>query len=308
MTAPILVTGGAGFIGSHLVEQLVADGQRVHVVDDLSRGRLEWLPDGVGLDVLDIRDAIGLRRVVAQLRPDVVVHLAAMHFIPAVDGAPELAEDVNVGGTRALLDALEDVPPQRLVFASTAAVYPDRAGPIPETCEPAPFDTYGLTKLAGERLVHEFGTAAAGMSVVLARIFNVVGRRETNAHVVPELVGQLREGVRRVRLGNLGPRRDYTDVRDVAGALARLTLMPSPGTQRVNVGSGRGVSVADLVTACERVLGQRIEVDVDESRRRAVDRQELVADNARLRGLTGWAPERTLEQTLAELLDDDRGR
>jgi UDP-glucose 4-epimerase len=306
MTPPILVTGGGGFVGSHLVEQLVADGHRVHVVDDLSRGRIEWLPEGVRLEELDIRDGPGLRRIVARMRPQIVVHLAAMHFIPAVDGAPELAEDVNVGGTRALLDALEDVPPQRLVFASTAAVYPDRAGPIPETCEPGPLDTYGRTKLEGERLVDEFGTASR-MSAVLARIFNVVGRRETNAHVVPELVGQLREGARRVRLGNLGPRRDYTDVRDVADALARLTLMPSTGTQRVNVGSGRGVSVADLVTACERVLGQPIEVDVDESRRRAVDRQELVADNARLRSLTGWAPKRTLEQTLAELLDD-RGR
>jgi UDP-glucose 4-epimerase len=306
LTTPTLVTGGAGFVGSHLVERLAAEGHSVHVVDDLSRGRVEWLPDGVGLDVLDVRDLEGLRRVVATLCPGTVVHLAAMHFIPAVDGAPALAEAVNVGGTRALLAALEAVPPQRVLFASTAAVYPDVAGPIPETCRPAPLDTYGRTKLEGERLLEGFA-ASTGASVVLARIFNVVGPRETNAHVVPELVGQLREGATRVRLGNLESRRDYTDVRDVADALARLVGMKAAATLRVNVGSGRGVSVAELVAACERVLDRPVEVEVEEGRRRAVDRNELVADSALLRGLTGWSPERSLDNTLADLLTAEDG-
>ena len=301
MTGTTLVTGGAGFVGSHLVERLVADGRRVHVVDDLSRGSADWLAAGVELDELDIRDAPGLRRVVARVLPEVVVHLAAMHFIPDVDGAPELARDVNVRGTRALLDALADSPPRRLVFASTAAVYPDRAGPIPETCPPDPLDVYGQTKLEGERLVEQFASGT-GTSVVLARIFNVIGPRETNAHVVPDLVGQLRGGARDVRLGNLSSRRDYTDVRDVADALARLLTAPSEPVQRVNVGSGRGVSVAELVEACERVLGERAGVEVEPRRRRAVDRSELVADNAVLRRLTGWEPTRTLEDTLTTLL------
>jgi UDP-glucose 4-epimerase len=306
MTGPILVTGGAGFVGSHLVEQLVAEGRSVHVVDDLSRGHVEWLPEGVGLDELDIRDARGLRSAVVQVRPETVVHLAAMHFIPDVDGAPELAQDVNVQGTRALLDALEHAPPRRLLFASTAAVYPDRRGPISETCSPDPFDVYGRTKLEGERLVEAYG-ASTGTGVVLARIFNVVGPRETNAHVVPELVGQLRGGSRSVRLGNLYSRRDYTDVRDIADALARLLVVPPAPVRHVNVGSGRGVSVADLVAACERVLGQRIEVKVEPRRRRAVDRNELVADSTLLRSLTGWSPQRTIEETLGDLLAAEDG-
>lgn len=301
MTGPVLVVGGAGFVGSHLVERLVAEGLRAHVVDDLSRGRREWLPEGVGLDVLDVRDGSGLAEVVDRLRPVAVAHLAAMHFIPAVDGAPALAEDVNVGGTRALLAALESSPPERLLFASTAAVYPDCGGRIPETCPPAPLDVYGRTKLEGERLMQAFASTSR-TAVVLARIFNVIGARETNAHVVPELVDQLRRGERRVMLGNLDSRRDYIDVRDVADALARLLLMPSDGSLHVNVGSGRGVSVAELVSTCERLVGAPIEVEDDPSRRRAVDRSELVADNELLRRLTGWAPQRTLDQTLAGLL------
>ncbi|MDF2753108.1 MAG: putative NDP-sugar dehydratase or epimerase/NAD binding domain 4, partial [Gaiellaceae bacterium] len=217
----VFVTGGAGFIGSHLVERLVSAGDSVTVADDLSRGRREWLHPDAELYEADVRDGDALRRAVAQAAPEIVVHLAAMHFIPAVDGAPDLAWDVNVNATRTLLDALARRPPELLLFASTAAVYPDRRGPIPETCPPEPFDLYGRTKLEGERLVREF-ESTTGTRCVVARIFNVIGNRETNAHVVPDLVGQLRAGSSRVRLGNLEPRRDYTDVVDAAAALERL--------------------------------------------------------------------------------------
>lgn len=300
MTGPILITGGAGFIGSHLVERLVADGQPVHVVDDLSRGGAGWLPDGVRLDVVDVRDTDGLRRVVEEAHAETVVHLAAMHFIPDVDGAPELARDVNVGGTRALLDVLTDSPPQRLLFASTAAVYPDRTGTIAETCSPAPLDVYGETKLEGEQLVERF--ASSSTTVVLARIFNVIGRRETNAHVVPDLVGQLRGGSLSVKLGNLDSRRDYTDVRDVAEALRRLLAVEGDAPATFNIGSGRSVSVAELVDVCELVLGRTIEIESDGRRFRTQDRAELVADAGLLRATTGWEPRWTLPETLADLL------
>jgi UDP-glucose 4-epimerase len=302
MARRILVTGGAGFIGSHLLEQLVDAGERVAVVDDLSRGDRAWVHPQAELHELDIRDGVGLRRVLPQLRPDVVVHLAAMHFIPAVDNAPELARDVNVGGTQALLDALASQPPQMLVFASSAAVYPDRRGPIDEACAPGPIDVYGETKLEGERLVMHWAEQS-GVRPIVARIFNVIGKRETNPHVVPEVVEQLRGGSRVVHVGNLAPRRDYTDVRDVAQALRRLLSTTSDHTV-FNLGSGRSVSVAELVQACEKVLAQRVEVDVEQRRLRDRDRAELVADAALLRETTGWAPTWSLKSTLAELLSD----
>lgn len=301
MPSRILVSGGAGFIGSHLVDRLVVLGERVAVVDDLSRGRRDWLHLDAELHELDVRDKDSLERAVAQTAPEVVVHLAALHFIPAVDGAPELAWDVNVNATRTLLEALARRPPQVLLFASTAAVYPDRPGPIAESCRPQPFDLYGRTKLEGERLVGEFASIT-GTRTVVARIFNVIGRRETNPHVVPELVGQLRQGNARVRLGNLEPRRDYTDVLDAAVALERLVSLPDENAGIFNLGSGRSVSVADLVHVCERVLGRSIHVDVEPRRRRTQDRAELVADSRRLREATGWKPTRSLSETLADLL------
>jgi UDP-glucose 4-epimerase len=301
MPRRIFVTGGAGFIGSHLVERLVTAGARVAVVDDLSRGRREWLDPHAELHVADVRDADLVQRAIAQAAPDVVVHLAAMHFIPDVDGAPQLAWDVNVNSTRTLLDTLAHRPPELLLFASTAAVYPDTRGPIAETCAPEPFDLYGKTKLEGERLVREF-ESRTGTRCVVARIFNVIGKRETNPHVVPDLVWQLRDGSSPVRLGNLEPRRDYTDVVDVAAALEQMVLLPRHGARTFNLGSGRSVSVAELVRMCEQVLGRPVEVEVDAERLRKQDRAELVADPRLLRDATGWQPTRTLLETLSELL------
>jgi len=301
MSKRVLVTGGAGFIGSHLVERLVAAGERVATIDDLSRGRRAWLHPEAQLFELDLRDAAGIRRVVTQLAPEMVVHLAAMHFIPDVEGAPTLARDVNVNGTRALLEALAAKPPDLLLFASSAAVYPDRRGPIDETCPPQPFDLYGWTKLEGERLVAELA-AKTQTHCVVARIFNVVGRRETNRHVVPELVAQLRRTNTPVRLGNLDSRRDYTDVLDVAAALHELLSASPRGADTFNLGSGISVSVSELVQICEEILSRPIEIEVDSGRLRTTDRAELVADPSLLRETTGWKPARSLKETVAELL------
>ncbi|HLE98289.1 MAG TPA: NAD(P)-dependent oxidoreductase [Gaiellaceae bacterium] len=301
MPRHVLVTGGAGFIGSHLVERLVTAGERTSVVDDLSRGRRAWLSPEAELHKLDLRDAAAVQQAVEQLSPDVVVHLAAMHFIPAVEGAPELARVVNVNSTRILLEALAAKPPELLLFASTGAVYPDRRGPIAETCPPRPFDLYGRTKLQGERMVAAFA-ASTGTRCIVARIFNVIGRRETNSHVVPELVGQLRRKRVPVLLGNLEPRRDYTDVLDVSEALHSLLSLARNAADTFNVGSGRSVSVDDLVRICERILGSPIEVEVEPGRLRTRDRAELVADPRLLREATGWEAERPLKDTLAELL------
>jgi UDP-glucose 4-epimerase len=301
MAQRIVVTGGAGFVGSHLVELLASAGARVSVIDDLSRGRRAWLHPDAELHELDLRDADAVSAVLRSARPDVVVHLAAMHFIPAVDGAPELAWDVNVNATRVLVDALAARPPERLLFASTAAVYPDCAGPIDEAQAPEPLDLYGRTKLEGERLVAEL-EAKAGTRALVARIFNVVGRRETNAHVVPELVGQLRRGNTVVRLGNLENRRDYTDVRDVADALHRLLAVADGSPATFNVGAGRSTSVAELVRMCGEILGRRVEIESHEQRRRSQDRAELVADARLLRATTAWEPRWTLRETIADLL------
>jgi UDP-glucose 4-epimerase len=297
----VLVTGGAGFVGSHLCDRLAADGVRISVLDNLSRGKREWVPDGTTFYEVDIRDRVGVAEAFADARPDAVAHLAALHFIPAVDDAPELAEAINVGGTQNVLDAARAHPPERLVFASTAAVYANVSEPLSEDREAAPIDIYGRTKLAGERLVAAFA-AETGARCVCARLFNVMGPRETNPHVLPEIVAQVRAGARELELGNLDPERDFVDARDVADALTALLRNAEAGTAAFNVGTGKSVSVADIVRICGEVVGREIPVHQVPERMRAVERPVLVADVSRIASTVGWRAQRDVRDTLAELL------
>jgi UDP-glucose 4-epimerase len=296
----ILVTGGAGFVGSHLSERLT-EAATVAVLDDFSRGRLEWLPERVAaVYPVDIRDGRAVREAFADFSPHLVIHLAALHFIPAVEGAPELAEAINVGGTANIAAAVQKCPVERVVFASTAAVYPDAAKPLSEEQPVAPIDLYGRTKTAGEALLRN-AAAASGAAVSLVRLFNVIGPRETNPHLLPEIVEQLRSGASEVHLGNLETARDFVDVRDVAHAFEVLIARQSARVAAFNVGCGRAVSVSEIVRRSGEILGRHVGVHVDAARTRRIDRKLLVADNRKL-VRCGWRPRHSFHQTLTELL------
>lgn len=271
------------------------------MLDDLSRGNPDWVPAGTTVYQVDVRDREGVSAAFADARPDAVAHLAALHFIPAVDDAPELAEAINVEGTRNVLDAARAYPPQCLVFASTAAVYANVAEPLSETREPDPIDVYGRTKLAGERLVRELA-AETDIRCVSARLFNVMGPRETNPHVLPEIVEQVRRGATELELGNIDPERDFVDARDVADALTALLAYAQPGADAFNVGTGRSVSVAEIVRTCGEIVGREIPIRQVPERMRAVERPVLVADVRKIAAATGWHARRSLRDTLAELL------
>jgi UDP-glucose 4-epimerase len=297
----VLVTGGAGFVGSHLCDRLTAAGCRISVLDNLSRGKREWIPAEATIYEVDVRDREGVAKTFADARPDRVAHLAALHFIPAVDDAPDLAHAINVDGTRNVLDAARIHPPERLVFASTAAVYANISEPLSEERAPAPIDLYGRTKLAGEQLVEAFAEET-GSSCVSVRLFNVMGPRETNPHVLPEIVEQLRNGANELELGNLDAERDFIDARDVAEALDALLAHGTLGAAVYNVGTGTSVSVADIVRTCGEIMGREIPVRQVPDRMRSVERPMLLADASRINAAIGWRARRSLRDTLAELL------
>jgi UDP-glucose 4-epimerase len=295
-----LVTGGCGFIGFALCRRLTLAGHRVVAYDDLSRGDAANLPEGATLVQGDVRDAGRFRRALAESAADGVIHLAAMHYLPECAARPRETVDINVEGTRRVLEACHTEGVRRLVFASSAAVYAPVAGRCVEDATPmAPIEVYGESKLEGERLVEAFARET-GLAATSARIFNAVGRRETNPHVIPHIFESLRRADQ-VQLGNLGPRRDYIDTRDVADALVSL-LESSKGYRVFNVGTGDAHSVADIIAALERILGRRIEVQQDPARLRPVERTLLVADISRIRAATGWAPRVTLDAALRDLV------
>jgi UDP-glucose 4-epimerase len=298
----ILITGGAGFIGSHVVE-LLRRVATVSVLDDFSRGRREWLGEEVEVFHADVRDEGAVMNAFSAFRPECVVHLAAVHYIPTVDGAPEVAEAINVCGTENVAAAVRAWGVEHVVFASTAAVYPDLVEPMSEELPVAPIDLYGRTKVRGEAiLTHQ--AAVSGVSASLVRLFNVIGRRETNPHLLPEIVSQLRVGAKELYLGNIHTSRDFVDARDVALAFGLLIRQRPKGVSVFNVGNGRSVSVEDLVAAFAEILNRDIVIHTDPQRKRPVDRKVLIADNRRLLE-RGWLPKHSLHATLTELLETE---
>lgn len=299
-----LVVGGAGFIGSHLVDVCLQEGSQVWVYDNFSTGQRVFLPNVPELHVVegDILDAELLSETIQQFDPDVVYHLAAIHHIPTCERIPARALNVNVVGTESVLNACAENRVPRVVFTSTGALYdPIITGPLAETAPVKAFDVYSISKLTCEYLL-KYYVEKREREVIIARLFNNVGRRETNSHLIPAIVAQLAAGNRQIKLGNLSPRRDYIHVRDVAEALFALGAMEMQQPFDIfNVGTGVEHSVQELVDLFADVVGEPLEVLSTPEFQRKVDRPTQQADPAKLLRTTDWNPKRTLKQALGEI-------
>lgn len=300
----VLVTGGAGFVGSRFVSDLVNAGHDVHVVDDCSVGSADRLPAGATVDTVDVRSR-ELEPVLQSFDPHVIVHLAALHYVPYCDEHPGETYDVNVLGTRTLLDAARTLDTlETVVNVSSAAVYPPIDGPLSEDVRPGPMDPYGKSKLVAEELVELFGERS-DVDTVSVRLFNVYGPGETNPHLIPAILEQLRDGNRTVELGNLTPRRDYIHVSDVSRGLQEFVRHADEAPAALNLGTGEAYSVRAVVEAVSMALGADIEVTQSQDRVRASDRPHLQADMSRTTAVTGWEPEIGLVDGLESLLARD---
>jgi UDP-glucose 4-epimerase len=296
-----LVTGGAGFVGSSLVRALLARDYTVTVLDSLVNGAQEHLPDHEHLRFLhgDVTDERDVDRALAS-GVESVVHLAAHHFIPYCDAHPAETIRTNVFGTQRLLEsAARSGSVRRLVFASTAAVYAPTTDAVKENDLVQPIDIYGISKRCGEEMVELFARRER-ISCVSARLFNVIGPRETNPHLLPDIIEQLTGADGRLELGNLLPTRDYIYVDDVADALVRLLESDVRGS--VNVGTGAAYSAREMVDEIEAILGKRLEVASVPERQRLGDRPVLLADNSRLRDLD-WRPAGDFRESLRRTLE-----
>lgn len=301
----ILVIGGAGFIGSHLVDLCIKKGYNTFVYDNFSTGKMHHLK-GVPYDniiVGDILDAECLSRAIEISCPATIFHLAAIHHIPTCEKQPKKAFRVNIEGTLKILELAKGV--ERFVFASTGALYdPANRGPLSEESPLNPIDIYGISKMTCENLLKYF-SLKDNIGVISARLFNSVGRRETNRHLIPDIVDQLIEGKREILLGNLTPLRDYIHVEDVAEALLLLGEIETSSKWDVfNVGTGVEHSVVDLVSIFSEVIGEEIKVVSVPELRRRIDRPTQKADITKLSSITGFLPKRTLKTAVKEVWDE----
>ena len=298
-----LVTGGAGFIGRRLVQDLLTRGWQVWVLDDFSAGRPEDLAAPAGATACrivraDVASAAAVSSAVAAARPTVVFHLAAIHFIPQCERDPIRTLETNVIGTQAVLNAVEAQPGCRLVLASTGDVYAPSADPHHERSTVAPVSLYGLSKWTSERLVQRSGDR--GVNYRIARLFNVFGPGDRVPHVLPDIVNSLSPtGI--LALGRLDAVRDYMYVDDAVQAL--VALAEHDGHDRIfNIGTGVGRSVRDLVNGVEAACGFALSVRTDPAKVRPVERPVLVCDPSLARSALGWTAHTEFQDGIRRVL------
>jgi UDP-glucose 4-epimerase len=296
----LLVTGGAGYIGSVVSRQLLGAGHEVVVIDNLERGHRAAIAPGASFVQADLRDAEAMRAALAQ-GFDGVLHFAALALVGESVSHPELYYHNNVVGTLNLLDAMKGAGVPRLVFSSTCAVYgqPD-TDTIAETAPPRPANAYGASKLAVDGMIGDY-CRAHGLAAVSLRYFNVAGAsgeagedHDPETHLIPNILRAALGRLPHVEVyGTDYPTpdgtaiRDYIHIEDLSDAHLLALDGTQPGEHRIfNLGNGNGFSVREVIAAAREVTGA--EIAVKEAPRRPGDPPRLVAASDRIRAELGW--------------------
>jgi GDP-4-dehydro-6-deoxy-D-mannose reductase len=313
-----LVTGATGFVGGHLAEHLLAEGDQVVGISASGRWPAETAEVGrsVRLERFDLMegDPSDLADLIRRKQPEAIYHLAAQSNPQASVSDPRGTWALNLGGTLNLIEAVKAAAPEktpRIVLVGSGVCYGHPAPehiPVSESCPLRPNNPYAASKAAADLLgVQSF--LSDGLDVVVVRPFNHAGPRQSPRYVLATLAKQVVEVERglkdRVEVGNLEVVRDYTDVRDVVRAYRLLALRGRAG-EIYNLGSGVGLKLADALRRLTEMASRPVEVRVDPARVRPVDLPLLVADASKLREAVGWAPAFPIDRTLRDMLETFR--
>jgi len=302
----VLVTGGAGFVGSHLCEALVALGRRVRVLDDFSAGNaanLARIWHAVELVEGSVESPHAVERAMRGVES--VVHLAARTSVAESLAEPARYEAVNLGGTRRVLDAAAHARVRRVVFAASSSAYGTHDAPQDESMTPEPLSPYAATKVEGERLVRALAEGGLGTDAVSLRFFNIYGPRQdpnsAYAGVVARFATRVAAGLPVAIFGDGEQTRDFIHVSDAVRALvAALDAVEPLGGGVVNIGTGRATSVRGLADAVGAVAGRSVAVEFREAR--AGEVRHSVAATGRAARMLGFRAETALEAGLATMM------
>ncbi len=304
----ILIIGAAGFVGGHLTDALAAGGEYEIYATKLPQEQLAEDCRRTVCD-LDICDAAAVCRLMQEIKPDRIVHLAAQSSVALSWKKPQLTADVNILGTLNVLEAMrQHVPQARLLMVGSAeeygAVTPAQC-PVREETPLHPANFYAVSKVCNEQTAALY-CKAYGLHIVMTRSFNHFGRGQSDAFVMADFCKQaaaislgLHEAV--IRTGNLSAKRDFTDVRDIVRAYI-LLLEHGRAGEVYNVGSGRARELATLLDTVRTVSGAAFSVETDPARFRPIDVPVIEADISKLQLDTGWQPQYSAEETIADTL------
>ncbi|MGB9860205.1 MAG: NAD-dependent 4,6-dehydratase LegB, partial [Moorellaceae bacterium] len=296
MTCKVLVTGAAGFIGSHLVEELVKRGHRVKAfVRYNARNEWGWLQslpciNDIEVYTGDIRDYDSVKHAIRGV--NIVFHLAALIGIPYSYLTPLAYIKTNVEGTYNILQAAREEGVERVIHTSTSEVYGTaHYVPIDEEHPLQAQSPYAASKIGADQLALSFHRSF-GLPVVVVRPFNTFGPRQSARAIIPTIITQVLSGIQTIRLGNLHPTRDFNYVLDTVSGIITVGLAEEAVGQVVNLGSGREVSIRELALIIERLSGKEISIEQEDLRVRppGSEVERLLCDNRKARRLTGWEP------------------
>ncbi len=311
MSNRVLVTGADGFIGSHLTEELVKSGEKVTAFCLYnSFGTLGWidtLPKEIRSEIEiftgDVRDPNGVRT--AMRNQQRVFHLAALIAIPFSYHSPDSYVDTNIKGTLNVLNAARELGTERVMVTSTSEVY-GTAQYVPID-EKHPFQgqsPYSATKIGADRLAESF-YRSFDLPVTIVRPFNTYGPRQSGRAVIPTIISQLLAGQQEIHLGKLSPTRDFNFVKDTAHGFMAIANCPAAIGQELNIATGEEHSIGDLANELIAQINPSAKIVCEEERLRPEKSEvnRLLGDSTKMRGLTGWKPEYTFEQGLAETIN-----
>ena len=305
----VLVTGASGFIGSHVVEELLSRGYEVRVFLRYNStgyiGNLSKLPPGLLQEVEmywgDIRDFTSVARAVKGV--EAVLHLAAQISVPYSFQNPIDFAMNNVVGTTNVLKASLDAGVRKFIHVSTSEIFGGSDAPLSEDSPRLPRSPYAASKVGADAMVKSF-YYSYGLNTLTVRPFNTYGPRQSLRALIPWIILQALKG-NTVRLGNLKPRRDFTYVKDTARALVLALEANTEGGDEINLGVGRSYSVLEVVEVVGRVLGKELKVVQDESLVRPTRMEvfNLISDNRKAREVLGWEPQVPLEEGIRRTVE-----
>ena len=307
MEKQIIITGGLGFIGSHLSNKLIADGYHVVIIDDCSNANVKILKSLPKLKShlikCDIRNKKKIEQELLKYRPKTIIHLASIHYIPDCCKYPNKTIDINVKGTQTMLEIASKINVKNFLFASSAAVYKPSVVSHKEDDFLEPIDIYGQSKKQAEKII-KLHCKNNNINFTTLRLFNVYGPNDLTPHLIPSLLWRLKKS-KNINVGNLKTSRDYIYVDDVVDIMIKILKNPNGFSNATyNIGTNNKISGGRLIKIIGNVLDKKIVVKEDKNLTRKIDRKTMAANINHIVSEYSWKPQYTIKEGIKQLLNN----
>ncbi len=307
MKKQILLTGGLGFIGSHLTKKLIANNFFPIIIDDLSNANkkiLNSFPKNSFIFVrADINNKEKIINNIKKFSPQILIHLAAVHYIPHCLKNPKETNRINVVGTETTLEIAHTIGIDKFIFFSSAAVYKPSNKKHKETSKLLPMEVYGSTKLEAEEKIRRY-CPKKNIKYTILRLFNVYGPNDSTPHFIPSILKRINKS-NTVKAGNLETIRDYIYIDDLISVLLKIIREGEINNEIYNVGTGKGTTGNKIIKLIENIKGINVQIESDVDLVRGVDRKKLVANIQKLSNHYEWIPKYNIYDGLKKLVKID---